>query len=95
MKRIFVSVVVAVLMVISAVAYAGHSFNDVPNTDTFHDDIEWAFANGLTFGCNPASGGDLFCPDDPVTRGQMMAFFHRYDQKLDDGGENIDEIGGD
>ncbi len=47
MKRIFVSAAVAVLMIISAVAYAGHSFNDVPNTDTFHDDIEWAFANDV------------------------------------------------
>lgn len=92
MRKVIILTVIGILMSIGAVAYAGHVFNDVPSDHTFHSDIEWGFENGLTFGCNPASGGDLMCPDDPVTRGQMMAFFHRYDENLDDGGENIDEI---
>lgn len=31
---------------------------------------------GITLGCNPPDN-DLFCPDDPVTRGQMAAFLVR------------------
>src|SRR5690606_4339530 len=36
-----------------------------------------ALANaGITRGCNPPSN-DRFCPDEPVTRGQMAAFLVR------------------
>jgi hypothetical protein len=42
-------------------------------TSVFADDIEWLSATGITRGCTP----DHFCPDDPVTRGQMAAFLHR------------------
>lgn len=58
---------------------------------TFHDDddsvfeadIERLAASGVTRGCNPPIN-DRFCPDDPVTRGQMAAFLHRaLDVRLD------------
>ncbi len=39
-------------------------------------DIETIAALGITKGCNPPTN-DRFCPDDPVTRGQMAAFLHR------------------
>ncbi len=39
----------------------------------FEADIEWLAAQGITEGC----GVRLFCPNDPVTRGQMAAFLHR------------------
>ncbi|CAN5858087.1 hypothetical protein BH23ACT5_BH23ACT5_11180 [soil metagenome] len=42
----------------------------------FEGDIEWLAAQGLTGGCNPPSN-DRFCPEDPVTRGQMAAFLNR------------------
>ena len=42
----------------------------------FAADIEWLAASGITKGCNPPLN-DRFCPDDPVTRGQMAAFLHR------------------
>jgi hypothetical protein len=42
----------------------------------FEDDIEWLAATGITRGCNPPVN-DRFCPDDPVTRGQMAAFLTR------------------
>jgi hypothetical protein len=42
----------------------------------FEADIEWAALQGITLGCNPPTG-DRFCPDDPVTRGQMAAFLVR------------------
>lgn len=40
------------------------------------DDIEKLAASGVTRGCNPPAN-TLFCPDDPVTRGQMAAFLNR------------------
>ncbi len=42
----------------------------------FETDIEWLAAAGVTKGCNPPTN-DRFCPDDPVTRGQMAAFLVR------------------
>jgi glucose/arabinose dehydrogenase len=42
----------------------------------FEGDIEWLGATGVTRGCNPPLN-DRFCPDEPVTRGQMAAFLHR------------------
>jgi len=42
----------------------------------FEDDIGWLAASGITAGCNPPDN-DRFCPDDPVTRGQMAAFLNR------------------
>lgn len=42
----------------------------------FAVDIEWLAGTGVTRGCNPPFN-DRFCPDDPVTRGQMAAFLSR------------------
>lgn len=42
----------------------------------FEDDIEWLAARGITRGCNPPVN-DEFCPEKPVTRGEMAAFFVR------------------
>ena len=46
------------------------------NNSVFESDIEWLGAAGVARGCNPPSNTE-FCPDDPVTRGQMAAFLHR------------------
>jgi hypothetical protein len=46
------------------------------DSSVFEDDIRWLAATGVTRGCNPPAN-DEFCPDDPVTRGQMAAFLHR------------------
>ncbi len=51
-------------------------FTDVPDTLVFHDDISDLAYAGITRGCSPPAN-DAFCPDDPVTRGQMAAFLHR------------------
>ena len=62
---------------VRAFALTGSTGGD-PFTDdagVFEDDIEIIAANGITLGCNET--GDLFCPDDPVTRGQMAAFLVR------------------
>ena len=51
------------------------TFSDT-GTHVFVDDIEWLAQSGITRGCNPPSN-TRFCPDQPVTRGQMAAFLHR------------------
>lgn len=42
----------------------------------FSDSIRWLAASGVTKGCDPPQN-KLFCPEDPVTRGQMAAFLTR------------------
>ena len=42
----------------------------------FEGDIEALADAGVTLGCNPPAN-TLFCPDAPVTRGQMAAFLRR------------------
>lgn len=42
----------------------------------FEADIDRLAVAGVTKGCDPPVN-DLFCPDDPVTRGQMAAFLRR------------------
>jgi len=42
----------------------------------FQGDIEWLAGREVTRGCNPPFE-DWFCPDAPVTRGQMAAFLTR------------------
>jgi hypothetical protein len=52
--------------------------------DTFTDDDDSVFeadidalaASGVTKGCNPPHN-DMYCPNNPVTRGQMAAFLYR------------------
>jgi 5'-nucleotidase len=51
-------------------------FVDVPDDHTFHGDIARLSAAGITRGCNPPDN-DEFCPERPLTRGEMAAFFTR------------------
>jgi glucose/arabinose dehydrogenase len=51
---------------------AGDSFSD-DDESQFQADIEKLAAAGITRGCTPTT----FCPDDPITRGQMAAFLVR------------------
>ena len=52
------------------------AFDDVPESNTFIEDITWLAEQGITRGCNPP-GNTLFCPKENVTRGQMAAFLVR------------------
>lgn len=72
---------VGALVAVPVAVYASHSFNDVPNTNTFHADIAWLKESGVTKGCNPPSNTQ-FCPDDNVTREQMAAFMRRLAQYM-------------
>ncbi|HJR92251.1 MAG TPA: S-layer homology domain-containing protein [Acidimicrobiia bacterium] len=51
------------------------AFVDDDNS-VFESDIEHLAAAGITRGCNPPDN-DMFCPDRPVTRGEMAAFLVR------------------
>ena len=53
----------------------GMSFRDTRG-HVFERDIARLAAAGITRGCNPPAN-DRFCPDAPVTRGQMAAFLSR------------------
>lgn len=46
------------------------TFSDVPTDHLFFQHVEALFASGITAGC----GGGNYCPDDPLTRGQMAVF---------------------
>ena len=46
------------------------TFTDVPVGHPLHRFVEALFAAGITGGC----GGGNFCPNDPLTRGQMAVF---------------------
>jgi hypothetical protein len=50
----------------------GLPFTDIAGTP-FVDEIVWLADTGITTGCRP----NLFCPTDPVTRGQMATFLSR------------------
>lgn len=47
-----------------------HEFTDVPDSSPFHSFVSWLVGRGFTGGCAPG----LFCPNDPVTRGQLSVF---------------------
>ena len=46
------------------------TFGDVPTGHPFFKFVEALYASGITAGC----GGGNFCPDTPLTRGQMAVF---------------------
>jgi hypothetical protein len=48
------------------------TFNDVPTSHPFHQYVEALSASGITAGCQ--ANPPLYCPDSPVTRGQMAVF---------------------
>jgi hypothetical protein len=49
------------------------TFSDVPTTHPFFQFVEALAASGITVGC----GVGIFCPDAPLTRGQMAVFLSR------------------
>lgn len=71
--KAFLVIFTIVLVVAPSAALAVHNFSDVPDSHTFHNDIQWMFDNGMTSGC----GSGNYCPQDDVTRGEMAAFMKR------------------
>lgn len=54
----------------------------------FEAAIEWLAAEELTKGCDPPFNIS-YCPDDPVTRGELAVFLDRIFDYTDDGGGNL------
>ena len=48
------------------------TFNDVPTSHAFFQFVEALAKSGITGGCNQSP--PLYCPDAPITRGQMAVF---------------------
>jgi len=67
-------------------ATGSYDFADDDNS-IFEADIEKLAEAGITYGCNPPDYTN-FCPDNPVTRGQMAAFLVRALHLTDSGGGN-------
>lgn len=84
-RRIWVAGVALALAAVPALAFASHEggFEDVPDSNVFHDDIQWMQDSGVTVGCNPPENTE-YCPDRELTRAEEAAFFHRYDGYLRD-----------
>ena len=51
--------------------------------NTHEEAIDILGTSGVTRGCNPPTN-DRFCPDQPITRGQMAAFLYRAAHLQDD-----------
>lgn len=75
-RRTALILIVGVLLAIPVASWASDTFNDVPDTNVFHDDIAWLADAGITKGCNPPDNTE-FCPGNAVTREQMAAFMRR------------------
>lgn len=67
------SLVLALATLVPLVALAVDGFADVDSAAFYHADANWLKERRITLGC----GGNNYCPDDVVTRGQMAAFLHR------------------
>jgi hypothetical protein len=73
-----------VIGLLALAASAAGTFSD-DDGNVHEGNIEAIAAEGITRGCNPPVN-DLYCPSDPVTRGQMAAFLVRAMGYTDDGG---------
>lgn len=62
----------------SGIAFASHQFNDVPDGNIFHDQIDFLASRNITLGC----GGGNFCPNNSVSRQEMAAFLERMARAL-------------
>lgn len=64
----------AVMLSLALPALAADSpFTDVNPEDYFYGSVLWAYESGITAG----TGGDLFSPNRPCTRGQIVTFLWR------------------
>lgn len=77
MNKITITGAVIGALIVAAPAVASHRFDDVPTSHPHHAGIDWVATTGITQGCDQNS----YCPADPVTRGQMATFLHRYNQQ--------------
>jgi hypothetical protein len=73
--RMLVLVVVGLVIAVP-LAWAAHTFSDVPAASPHHADITAIKNAGITAGCNPPAN-TLYCPEQAVRRDQMASFLGR------------------
>jgi hypothetical protein len=83
-----IAAAVAVVIALPVAVIAAHSFDDVPDSNQFHDAIGWMQENGITIGCNPPANTQ-YCPEDSVSRQQMAAFMFRLAQTQGSAGVGV------
>ena len=71
--RVAIAFVLVAGVVGVPMAWATHSFSDVPDSSPHHADVDRIAGAGITAGCAPG----LYCPADPVRRDQMASFMGR------------------
>ncbi|MBR4173487.1 MAG: S-layer homology domain-containing protein, partial [Clostridia bacterium] len=64
-----------ILSATSVAATSASDFMDISEGDYFYDAVEWATAEGITYGVSD----DLFDPQGKVTRAQVVTFLWRMD----------------
>ena len=72
-RRVLIGLAVLAVASAPAAVFATHTFTDVPTSAFYHSAATSLKTAGITNGC----GVDTFCPDDPVTRGQVAVFMNR------------------
>lgn len=70
-----IALVFAMIAVPSTIVLASHNYGDVPTSNPHHTNIGHITSAGVTSGCQTSP--PEYCPDDPVTRGQMATFMAR------------------
>lgn len=73
MKRATIAVALVLAVALPAGVMAIHQFTDVPNSNTFHGQIDALKDAGITAGCSPTK----YCPAEPVRRDSMAGFLTR------------------
>jgi len=72
-RRLAIMLATVGLLSFATVALADHGFTDVPHGFTHEAGIDYVADAGITQGCT----ADEYCPNDPLTRGQMGTFLYR------------------
>ncbi len=73
-RRQLFTAVIAVLLVVPAVAFAGTIFDDVDDSHAHIGGMEFMKTSGVSIGCDTNNN---YCPERNVTRAQMGTFMYR------------------
>jgi hypothetical protein len=90
LRTAVIAAVMAALVAFPIGVFASHQFTDVPNSNTFHGDIDHVYDARITNGCTPTT----YCPDDNVSRGQMAAFLERAGGRATSGTNGFTTVAG-
>lgn len=69
---VVIAVTLALFSIPTSYVFASHVFSDVSGGAYYHDSVTAVFNAGITAGCSPTK----YCPNNPVTRGQMAVFMN-------------------